>query len=321
MSNPEMIDDQAEQLEATEEVKAEQEAAETTEDADSDFTFVIDGVEQETQQSEPTAAEKMQNAIIREKKRYKQERDEKRELEQKLEALEKQMAAMQAPSTPQVTPKPKAPVKMPEPPNKMDYVSDAEYERAKESYANSFQAWFQSMNETKQQESSRQAQIEARRSKVQQSVASHFARAAKFAEENKIPVDKYQAAEITVRDALGSEIVDDLIDVVGDGAEKGMMYLGSNQQALQNISALIRSGDSLKAVAEFTKLANKAKIQRGKKISSAPPPDEALHGDASTSVSIENARKHFQSLIEKDKGDIRRARQYRKDMRAKGIEF
>ena len=75
-----------------------------------------------------------------------------------------------------------------------------------------------------------------------------------------------------------------LLDSVGDGSEKVAYYLGRNPSAVATVKGLLKEDpNGFKAIAWLTKTAEKLK-PKGKHISKAPAPDEALEGNGQTAT-------------------------------------
>lgn len=131
---------------------------------------------------------------------------------------------------------------------------------------------------------------------------------------DELAIEAIQAGTQALDDASGMSGAGlFMLDSVGDGSEKVAYYLGRNPSAVATVQKLLKEDpNGFKAIAWLTKTAEKLK-PKGKHISKAPAPDEALEGNGQ-SVSAGAWQKKYD-----DAKDVSTMVKIMKDARLAGI--
>lgn len=294
---------EAEEAEATEEVveeqaESEQEEAETeteqTEEAElsDDFELELEGEPEPDQQKKPSAEEALLHKLTKAKKRAKAAEDEKDVLLKRIEDLEKRLTQPAQPVPTSHAGEPKFPD-----------MYDAGIDGDRGKYSKAVAKYLADMS----QYNSRHAEAEqaqATQKQRMEDVTKRLAvRAAKFATDNKVNIDRVADALNVATDAIDSAVNLDgalawLLDSVGDGGERVGYHLGTNENARTQLIGLLKDDPSgIKAAAHMARLADKLKPKQSRQISKAPEPDQPVKGDSSASTAT---AKKLQAAYDKE---------------------
>lgn len=276
------------ELEETE-VEPEQPAKQKQEEAEEseDLELELAG-EPEPQQQKPSAEEALIHKLTKERKKAKAVKDENEELKRRLEALESRTS--QAPA-------PVSHAGMPKFPDMYDPGIDGDREKYSQAVAK-YLADAATYNNRHSEADQAQAKHKQRIEDLTKNLA---VRAAKFATDNKVNVDRVASALERAIDEIDSHVsvpgaMAYLLDSVGDGGERVAYYIGTNEAALSQVKAMLKEDpNGLKAIAHMTRLAEKLKPKHSKQISKAPEPDQPVKGDSVGSASA----KKLQDLWDK----------------------
>jgi len=303
---------QAEEEEANEALEAEpaeedQEA--DAEDADSDgqpegdpeleesedFELEVDG-EPEPDQQKPSAEEALIHKLTKQRKRTKEAESELDAVKRQLEELQKSISQPQKP----------APVSHAAEPRIPD-LYDKEIDGDREKYDTAMKQWYRDMAAYQSRHSQADQAQEEHKQKLEGMTKNLAIRAARFATENKVKVDRV----VDALDKATSEIdaiagVDGamayLLDSVGDGSERVACYIGTNESARAQLKRLLEEDrNGLKAIAHMTRLVEKLKPKHTKQLSKAPEPDQSINGDKSSSVTAEQLQKQWDKETDANK--------------------
>ncbi len=127
---------------------------------------------------------------------------------------------------------------------------------------------------------------EALKKSLDTAVDAHYKRAEDFLKANNVSDERFQKAEITIREAVeavfpgkGSLITDELIAQVGEGSEVAILYAGLNESAKAILINKLREDPrGLSAVAYLAKLAVEKSKARTNSSSGAPAPAARVRG-------------------------------------------
>lgn len=292
-------------LDVVEESEQAEEDAEVAEESD-DFELELAG-EPEPQQQKPSAEEALIHKLTKERKKAKAVKDENEELKRRLEALESRTS--------------QAPVShagMPKFPDMYDHGIDGDREKYSQAVAK-YLADAAKYNNRHSEAEQAQAKHKQRIEDLTKNLA---VRAAKFATDNKVNVDRVASALERATDEIDSHVnvpgaMAYLLDSVGDGGERVAYYIGTNEAALSQVKAMLKEDpNGLKAIAHMTRLAEKLKPKHSKQISKAPEPDQPIKGDSVGSASA----KKLQDLWDKAKS-TEEMMKIRKRARELGVEL
>lgn len=295
-------------LDVVEESEQAEEAAEVAEESD-DFELELAG-EPEPQQQKPSAEEALIHKLTKERKKAKAVKDENEDLKRRLEALESRTA--------QPIAAPVTSAREPTMPDMYDPGIDgdrAKYDAAVKKFLHDMTAY----NNRHSEADDAQAKYKQRVEGMTKNLAI---RAAKFATENKVNVDRVATALERATDEIDAHVnipgaLAYLLDSVGDGSERIAYYIGTNESALSKVKALLKEDpNGLKAIAHMTRLATELKPKTRKEISNAPEPDQSLKGDKVGSATA----KKIQELWDKAKSPDEMMK-IRKRARELGVEL
>lgn len=281
------------ELEETE-VEPEQPAKQKQEEAEEseDLELELAG-EPEPQQQKPSAEEALIHKLTKERKKAKAVKDENEELKRRLEALESRTS--QAPA-------PVSHAGMPKFPDMYDPGIDGDREKYSQAVAK-YLADAATYNNRHSEADQAQAKHKQRIEDLTKNLA---VRAAKFATDNKVNVDRVASALERAIDEIDSHVsvpgaMAYLLDSVGDGGERVAYFIGDEKNpqgalAMKKIKQLLSDDpNGLKAAAYITGLARDLKPKQSKQISKAPEPDQPVKGDSVGSASA----KKLQDLWDK----------------------
>jgi hypothetical protein len=169
------------------------------------------------------------------------------------------------------------------------------------------------------------AQVRAKEN-LNQAVDAHYERAAKLIQDNNIDTEVYKKADLIVRETIeasrpgmGDIIADQIINIMGEGSEKVLYFLGRNKKALDKFKSLLTDDPSGLKASLFLGQQKERLLTTKQKTSKAPPPDDDVHGDATPSSSKGKAfLKHRKAALKK--GDIQAAYDAKKNAKAAGID-
>jgi hypothetical protein len=250
--------------------------------------------------------------------RYKRKQKEKEaEREAELEQLRKENEALRRSVGPTE--------KTPERPKRADFATEDEYYESLEKYEDDLTALrlkrleYQKNQETRQQQAKREAE---------KAVEAHYERAAKIVQEAGIKPEVYQETDKRVRDAveavmpkLGDVVVDQAINVMGEGSEKVLYFLGRNQAALDRFKSLLAEDSTGMKAMIFLGQQKERLTGTVKKRSNAPSPAPNVGRGSGGPNDAANARalkKAYQKAH--DKGDSQSAYEAKKKARESGVD-
>lgn len=269
--------------ETEEEEAATEDAQDTESEAETDEEEgakpdVEDWMQSDEQASEGGGDKRFTDGDVAAAKRKLQAKLEKRhtseveELKRKIEALEKGRSTQQPADTGQ----------KPMPTLEAHDYDEAKYQKAMQDWVvNNAQSVTKSTLEQQRQEERQQQQRQA----LEQSVDSHYQRAATLAKEAGISDEVYQQTDLAVRQAIdsampgqGDLVTDQLISRLGEGSEKVMYYLGRNAGEREKLRTALTSDPSgLSAVILLGELKGRLSSPP-KKTSKAPAPARRAEG-------------------------------------------
>jgi chromosome segregation ATPase len=165
-----------------------------------------------------------------------------------------------------------------------DFKTDDEYEAALDKYEDAVATQrYYKIAETERKTTAQKKAIEAR----QQSVEKHYERAAELVESSGIKPELFKNADTKFRSAIdsivpgsGDVLADHFIDLLGEGSEKVIYYLGVNEAGRNKFQALFSSEpqSGMKAAVYLGQLKQKL-LKPAKMTSNAPAPATRHNGD------------------------------------------
>ena len=172
----------------------------------------------------------------------------------------------------------------------MPKLEDFDYDDEKHAVA--MEEWrekkFEAKLLTKQREQQLQAQQEQQKRELKESLEAHYSRASQLAAKGEMAQDKFEAAERVVRESInsaignGDDVADAMINVIGEGSEKVIAYLGINAAKRYEFVNLLKT-NNIKATMYLGEL--KAKLnQPAKKLSRAPKPSAQLKAETASAT-------------------------------------
>lgn len=283
---------------------AEEEPEQNEEETDEE----IGEEQQATQKSAPVSA------LVKLKKKL------KGQISEKDEELERLRAELQAVKTGVVTPQ--QTIEAPKRPRSADFDTDEEYEAAMDKYEED-KIKYQTQLITSTQ--SQSTQVEQRTKKILESVDSHYERAAKLVESSGINPEVYQQATENFKAVIervmpgkSEGALNGIIDIIGDGSEKTIFYIGRNKAAQNEFAALLTEDPTgLKAAMYLGRTTEKIN-GTVKKTSQAPPPAAQLKSGESVSAKESAFRKKYDEAHKK--GSLQVAYNVKKEARKAGID-
>jgi len=316
--------DELEPDETESEEGSSDEEGEDTEEAEEsdDFELELDG-EPEPDRQKPSAEDALIHKLTKERKKRQQESAKASDRQTEVDELKAQIAEMQkAMNTGQQQPQQRQ--TQPEaqyPPVPLLYENGVD---TPEQYSRAYQQWVSECKRIDESSNQRKQQSDEYATAMRSKTEGLAKRAAKFATDNKVSVDR-------VADALNraTDEVDEatniegslayLLDSVGDGGERVAYYIGTNDNAMSQIKALLKDDpNGFKAIAHMTRLAEKLKPKHSKRLSKAPAPDESLRGDGSPASS----RKLQEAFDKASKtSDLKAMRDVQKQAEARGVKL
>lgn len=279
--------EEADEPEAEQE-EAEEPEAEEAEESD-DFELELEG-EPEPDQQKYDPVEVLQHKLSRERKKKRKVKEESESQIQELQDQVRQLTQMlqggqQQPQ--QAAPQTRSAAE-PVFPDMYDQGIDGDRQK----YDAAVKQYFADMqNYQARHQQAEQAQNQ-NRERFESMTKELATRAAKFASEHKVSVDRVadalDKATSEVDEATGIDgALAYLLDSVGDGSERVAYYIGTNNGAMSQIKGMLKDDpQGFKAIAHMTRLAEKLKPKHSRKVSKAPEPDQPLRGDGSQSGSV-----------------------------------
>lgn len=295
---------EVQETEQEEQPESEAEESEKAEES-TDFELELEGEPEPTQQK-LTTEEILQFKLSRKAKQAAKAKQEATDAKSEVESLRQEIATLK-----KIISKPEPVTSAAEPVMPDLYDPGIEGDRKKyDAAVKKFLTDMQSYNNRHNEADKVQADYKQRIDGMTKNLA---VRAAKFATEHKVNVDRVASAlETATGDIDASTGIDGsmayLLDSVGDGSERVAYYIGTNETARAQIKAMLKEDpNGLKAIAHMTRLAEKLKPKPSKSISKAPEPDQPLRGD---SVATATAAK-LQAMYDKE-SDFSKLRAIRK---------
>jgi hypothetical protein len=276
-TNAEVLEVDVEALEANSEDNT---PAENTDDIDASLAAdddEFDGFELEDDEKAPSKEDKKQYAWKNVKQKVKTAKAEAKASNQRAEVAESEVSVLRK----QVALLAQGQMKKPD---MIDYDSQDEFLRDMNKYARVMQiAQPQQVTDKQVQDAYPTAQPAYDDSQHAEALDAHYARA----EKSGLDSEKFANAERKVRETHGDMITDKVVDILGEGSEKVMYVLGTNEAALTKFNGLMASDESgFKAIAYLTELKLKVKPKRRTK-SAAPEPDRAAKGASVTNTALQ----------------------------------
>lgn len=160
--------------------------------------------------------------------------------------------------------------------------------------------------------------------KINTDVDANYDRAEKLIEKSGIGREKYQAADLRVRNMMerlypeaGDALVDAFISKMGAGSEKVMFNLGVNTAKLDEFEGLLK-GDStgIDAAIWLGKL-NEQLTTPAKRKSNAPAPAKPMKGDKVINQSMKSMKAAYKKAA--DSGDMQQVFNIRRKAKAEGV--
>lgn len=274
---------EVEEPEQPEEPEAEQEETEEPEaeeaEESEDFELELDG-EPEPGQQKPTREEALVHRLTAKHHKYKEARDERDALAERVKELEAKLNGntQQPQSQPQQT-------RHEYPPVPLLYENGID---TPEQYQKAYQKWVADCKAIDQRHAEANQQQSEHKRQMEEMTRNLAKRVGKFASEHKIKDDRVIGAiEKATSEVDEATKIDGslayLLDSVGDGGERVAYYIGTNDAAMSKVKELLQADKSgLKAIAHMTRLAEKLKPRQAKRTSKAPEPDQPLRGDGSS---------------------------------------
>lgn len=246
-------------------------------EASDDFELELDG-EPEPERLKPSAQEALIHKLTKERKKRQQASSEVDELKAQIAEMQKAQGQRTEAKTPDAQ----------YPPVPLLYENGVD---TPEQYSRAYQKWVDECKRVDATNSQRVQQNDEYAKSIRTKTEGLAKRAAHFATENKVSIDRVADALNRATDEVdGATKIEGslayLLDSVGDGGERVAYYIGTNESALSQIKQLLQDDpNGFKAIAHMTRLAEKLKPKHSKRISKAPAPDESLRGDGSPASS------------------------------------
>lgn len=263
----------------------ETEEPEAAEESD-DFELELEG-EPEPDQQKYDPVEVLQHKLSRERKKKQAARSEVEELQDQIKQLTQMIQGGQQQQPQQPAPQTRSAAE-PVFPDLYDKGIDGDrqkYDAAVKKYFAEMQSYQTRHNEAEQVQQKNRERFESMTKEL-------AGRAAKFASENKVSVDRVadalDKATSEIDEATGIDgALAYLLDSVGDGSERVAYYIGTNDNARTQIKSLLQQDpNGFKAISHMTRMAEKLKPKHSKKLSKAPEPDQSLKGDSANTGSV-----------------------------------
>lgn len=202
----------------------------------------------------------------------------------------------------------------------MPKLEDHDYDEGK--YQSAMEAWVRDqVADAAQSHKSTESQTKAQK-QIEQSVESHYERAAKLTAEHGIDDTVYRGADLAVRQTIesvfegsGDIITDSLIARMGEGSEKVMYALGRSAEKREKLRAkLLEDPNGLSAVMYLGEL--KAEITKPvKRVTNAPKPAKRATGGSGGSNKEDTLRRKYQK-----ESDMQARFNLRREAKAQGFD-
>ena len=320
----EMEKEETEEVDPTEvePEEVEEETAEVEEDTEGEESDTIPAfmASEEDEEDEPEEEGKATSGTV---KAIAKQREKRRKAEEEVERLRKENEELRKGLQPQpaeLGPKPKID----------DFDSDEKYEAA-------LDEWYDKKHKAgtsqAQQETTQKQAYERLKKQLDTAYDAHLDRADALVKEHKIKPEVFKSAEDAVIDVIGENaglpddadkkgvaehILKKFVDVVGDGSEKVIYYLGVNRKAQREFATMLAGDNSgLKATAWMARKVAELQGTTTKKRSSAPAPDTEIRGEKKGEEQDKVIKKRFDEAKNKD---LTAALAFRRDAKKLGID-
>lgn len=299
--------DEPEQEEAedaeTEEGSSDEEEGSEAEEAEpsEDFELELDG-EPEPDQQKPSPEDALVYKLTKQKAKAKEYKSELEELKAELKALKEGTQQPQAQSRPQ------QPAQQ-YPPVPLLYENGID---TPDQYQRAYQQWVADCKAIDQRNAQADQQKSEYKRQMEDMTHNLAKRLGKFATEHKIKDERViSAAERATSEIDGATKIDGslayLLDSVGDGGERVAYYIGTNEEAMTKVKALLeRDTTGMKAIAEMTRMAERLKPKHSSKTSKAPAPDRPIKGDGSPMASRKLQDEYDKASDKRDMATMRK---------------
>ena len=215
---------------------------------------------------------------------------------------------------PSVKPRPKRPVLD-------DFSSTDEFNKALDKYEEELTTYNAELLQKTAEQNTNAKRLQE---KIAQSVDAHYERAEKLVTEANINPEVFRQADVNVKKAIdelqpdrGEIIFNHLVNVVGEGSEKAMLYIGRNAKALKEFTGALKDDASgLTAVYQLGQIVERIKNSQAK-TSRAPKPATNLKTGGG-SASAATLKKKYQEAHKK--GEAGTAYKFKKEAKAQGID-
>lgn len=194
-------------------------------------------------------------------------------------------------------------------------------------YQSAMQKWVTSSNQAENQTAQRsQAQSQAAR-QLEESVDSHYQRAAELASKSSIAPETYQKADMQVRQAVdavlpgrGDLVTDQMIARLGNGSEKVFYHIGINKVAQAKFQQALLSDQSGITAAMYLGELKTSLTAPASKLSKAPKPAAKVQGDESGTKTGDAKKLHEKYDAAHKRGSIQAAYNAKKEAKAAGVD-
>lgn len=309
-ANEATLDVEETEEEASEAIAEDEGNPEGEPEESTDFELELDG-EPEPDQQKPSAEEALVHKLTKQKKRAQKAENEVETLRQELEALKQSISQPRQQPQQSVAAEPVFPD-----------MSDKGIEWDRKAYDAAVKKYFADMNAYQ----NRHAEAEQAQTDYKQRMEGYTkqlaTRAAKFATDNRVSVDRVaDALELATSEIDSHTNIDGsmayFLDSVGDGSERVAYYIGTNEGARAQLKELLRQDpNGLKAIAHMTRLVEKLKPKHQKQLSKAPEPDEPVKGDKTNTSTAQQLQREYDAAEGFDK-----LMAIRKKAKALGVEL
>jgi hypothetical protein len=295
---PEAIPPEEERVEAEEETEPEPEL---------EAWQTIEEEEKEIPESVPLSV------FVKKKKQLKSKLADS---ESKIKELEQKVESLSLGATPQQQ------LDVGKVPAEYDFDTPEEYHAAMNQYVAKLAA---SQLDKVEQQRNQQAQQAEQNRRLEQARDNHFKRAEKLIETSGIKADSFLEAEDAFKTSLdevsngqGEVLADHLIDVMGEGSEKVVYYLGRNKPKMLELQALMATDPTGLKVSNYLGKLQTQLSKPAKKVSRAPAPSKTLKGDANANSSGSALQRKYKEAHKK--GQTSQAWKLKREAKAAGID-
>lgn len=173
-------------------------------------------------------------------------------------------------------------------PLESDFDTDEEYRKARQTYESKLR---EDILKSVSQKSTHSDEQERFNKRLKNGVSEHWDRAEKFVDKYQVDAEAYQKADSNVRNAVesvtpnfGNANVDYMVTNLGDGSEKVIMYLGTNDEQLAKLQSLLIEDPAGHRASTFLGEINQKLKGNKRQTSKAKKPAKTVHGDGAVSV-------------------------------------